>query len=151
MALVNCWQCGALFFTYRGGRTCGACLQAEEDAFEAVVAYLRESRERSIPRIAEATGVAMQLIVKWLRQKRIQIEVVPGELDCRRCGKSIREGTFCDACRRKLAEEVAESRRQAGQEEVPLLRRKHRLPPAPTPAEQAARSRGMHYRAYDDS
>ena len=113
MALVNCNQCGTLFQSHSGGRRCPECLQAEDDDFQTVVEYLREPGQRTVPAISEETGVEIHLITRWLRQKRLQIELLPGELQCRRCRAPVEGGTFCDACRMALAKEVAQQRRLA--------------------------------------
>ncbi len=145
MQLTNCHDCGLLFYRHGSGRRCPDCIQEEEDAFHLVCEHIRETRERSIPRIAEATGVSQHLIVHWLRQKRLALQVVPGELQCRRCGIYLDGGTFCDKCREELANEVAEARRMMG--ETP----REKGAPAPTPeAEEPSapeeQRRGMHYR-----
>lgn len=144
MQLANCRQCGDIFFRHGGNRRCPTCIQAEEDAYRTVVAHVRETSERSIPRIAEATGVDRRLIIRWLRQKRLAFDVVPGELQCRRCGVSVAGGTFCDSCRQALAAEVAEQRRlMEHPDEAPAARRNG-------PHSRRTERSGMHYRSYSD-
>ena len=113
MALINCNQCGTLFHSHGGGRRCPECLLAEEDAFRTMLEYLREPGARTVPAIAEATGISVQLITRWLRQKRIQMDLLPGELQCHRCRAPVEGGSFCDDCRLALAKEVAEQRQLA--------------------------------------
>lgn len=141
MELANCRDCGELFYRHGSNRRCPNCLKAEEQALLTVRDHLRDSRERSIPRIAEATGIAIAKILRWVRQKRLHVELVPGDLRCHRCHVAVTEGTFCDKCRKELAKQVAEQRKIverhiAGEPDPP--------PPSPTPAAPAA---GMHYHA----
>lgn len=137
MTLTNCQQCGDLYYQYSSGRRCPRCLEAEEDAFQRVLAHLRQTQERSIPRIAEATEVDQRLIIRWLRQKRIGFEVVPGELSCRRCGTAVSSGSFCERCQRALADAIAEQLRPA-------------KPARSASGSQGDAGRGMRYRSYTE-
>lgn len=154
MSLINCRECGALFQGIIGGRTCPECIQAEEDAFAIVLAYLRRSNERSIPRIAEDTGIGTEYIVRWLRQKRLHLQVVPGELQCRRCSAPLLEGSFCEKCRLQLAEEVAEQRKLMGHQDPPLIRRRRTIAEieelSAAAKTERKKSAGMHYRSHTD-
>lgn len=151
MGLTNCSQCGTLFQTYGAGRRCPGCLETEDDDFRKVAEYLREAGDRTIGGIAAATGVDRRLILRWLRQKRLQTKLVPGELSCRRCGTPVPGGSFCDACRLALADEVSVQRRLAGQVNTesagaPGARARER-PSEQTPGSKAKR-RGMYYRSF---
>lgn len=152
MPLNNCALCGTLFYSYSGKRRCPECLEAEQEAFDTVVAYIRDSRERSIPRIAEATGVQRHLILRWIRQKRLRLEVVPGELDCRRCGAPIHEGSFCESCRRAMVDEIATQRELAGHDSSlpPAVRSKIRQRDRQETNRGHRVRRGMHYRTYTE-
>ena len=138
MALTNCSQCGSLFHSHSGGRRCPECLQAEEDEFQKVLEYLREPGSHTVPAIADATGVSPQLITRWLRQQRVHAELLPGELQCRRCRTPVEGGSFCDECRLALAREVAEQRRLA-----------ERVPPPVNPVRNSGTER-MHTRTGRD-
>lgn len=96
------------------------CIEEEEIGFRAVLEYLREPGSHAVSAIAEATGVDAHLVLRWLRQKRLHVELPPGELECRRCGKAVEDGSFCDACRRALSKEVAEQRAAAEEKYRPV-------------------------------
>ncbi|MHA7765714.1 TIGR03826 family flagellar region protein [Bacillus atrophaeus] len=99
--LANCPKCNALFLKTKLQTVCQACIKEEEKAFETVYKFLRkqENRQSTLNRITEETGVEEELILKFIRQKRIQITHLPNlAYPCERCGTSIREGKFCKAC-----------------------------------------------------
>ncbi|MCY8836059.1 TIGR03826 family flagellar region protein [Bacillus atrophaeus] len=99
--LANCPKCNALFLKTKLQTVCQACIKEEEKAFETVYKFLRkqENRQSTLNRITEETGVEEELILKFIRQKRIQITHLPNlAYPCERCDTSIREGKFCKAC-----------------------------------------------------
>ncbi|MCY8328264.1 hypothetical protein MOC47_05325 [Bacillus spizizenii] len=103
--LANCPKCNALFLKTKLQTVCQACIKEEEKSFEIVYKFLRkqENRQSTLSRITEETGVEEELILKFIRQKRIQITHLPNLVyPCERCGTSIREGKFCKACQSDL-------------------------------------------------
>lgn len=55
------------------------------------------------------TGVEEELILKFIRQKRIQISNFPNlGYPCERCGTLIREGRYCLSCDQDLASQMSQ-------------------------------------------
>jgi flagellar operon protein (TIGR03826 family) len=106
--LANCPICGKLFV--KGVRTvCPDCFKEEEEAFEKVYSYIRqkENRMATIPEVSEATGVDEDLIIKFVKEKRIQTVNFPNLFyGCERCGKPIQEGKICSDCRVEIRKEL---------------------------------------------
>lgn len=110
----NCPRCGRIF-VFRGREICPACVNEEEEQFERVRRFLRESPGATVEEVAEATGVPSELILSFLRQGRlIATDGLKGSLTCQRCGAPIDGGYLCAACSRELAREVG--RAAGGQE-----------------------------------
>lgn len=101
MELRNCPECGKLF-TYVARNLCPACLKKEEEFFKEVERFLKEHRGATISEISEATGVPEEKIIFFLREGRLITSSSNLVLECERCGKPIRIGRFCDACRSVL-------------------------------------------------
>lgn len=67
----NCRRCGKLFLS-TGPSECPACLEAAEEVFERVRLYLIENPGASLDRVAKATGVPAEAILRYLREGRLQ-------------------------------------------------------------------------------
>ena len=102
----NCPRCGRVF-VYRGREICPSCVAEEEEQFERVRRFLRDSPGATLEEVEEATGVPVELVLAFLRQGRlVAAEGLKGVLFCQRCGASIDEGYLCSQCSRALAREV---------------------------------------------
>lgn len=71
MNVTNCRGCGKLFPS-NGEDTCPDCIQADEQAFRVVREYLVERPGASLDQVARATGVRADVILRYLRQGRLQ-------------------------------------------------------------------------------
>lgn len=106
MTLDNCPRCGKLFArTFRD--VCHNCYVELEKDYQRTADYLREHRGITIHELSEAVGVSIRQITRWIREGRISLYNAPNlSYPCEVCGILIREGTMCDACRKRLAKEV---------------------------------------------
>ncbi|TCT20455.1 flagellar operon protein (TIGR03826 family) [Melghiribacillus thermohalophilus] len=106
--LANCRRCGRVFVkTVRD--ICEACYKEEEQLFEKVYKYIRkkENRSATIPEVSEATEVDENLIMKWVKEKRIHTKDLPNfTYECERCGSPIQEGKVCQTCAADLKKEL---------------------------------------------
>ncbi len=108
MELKNCEKCGRLF-AYTGSNLCTRCnIGDEENDFKKVRDYLYAHPGATIIEVSEETGVEEKLILKFLRDSRIEIREEDNVLlDCERCGVPIRSGRYCDSCTAALKREFA--------------------------------------------
>ncbi|MCY7779186.1 TIGR03826 family flagellar region protein [Bacillus haynesii] len=109
--LANCPRCNALFMKSSFQTVCASCLKEEERAYETVYKFLKkqENRQSTMFQIVEKTGVEEELILKFIRQKRIQISNFPNlGYPCERCGTLIREGRYCMSCEQDLASQMSQ-------------------------------------------
>ena len=98
--LSNCPKCNTLFVKTQFRSVCDACFKEEEKAYETVYKFLRkrENRKALLHEVVEGTGVDEDLILKFIRNGRIQLSNFPNlGYPCEKCGKSIREGRICDS------------------------------------------------------
>ncbi|ASB87172.1 hypothetical protein OZL92_08670 [Bacillus sonorensis] len=109
--LANCPNCNALFLKNSFQTVCNSCLKEEERSFEKVYKFLKkqENRQSTMIHIVEKTGVEEELILKFIRQKRIQLSNFPNlGYPCERCGTTIREGRYCQSCDQDLASQISQ-------------------------------------------
>lgn len=104
MELANCVRCGEVFA--KGLRNiCKKCYQEEEDAFNKVYKFLtvRKNRQATILEIVDATDVDEDLIIKFIKEKRLRSSDFPNlTYACDRCGNPILEGKLCGSCREQI-------------------------------------------------
>lgn len=98
--LDNCARCNAVFVKSMRD-ICQKCYYEEEEAFETVYRFLskRENREATIFEIVEATEVEEELIIKFIREKRLRTSQFPKlAYPCEKCGIQIVSGKLCQNC-----------------------------------------------------
>ncbi|MDI5791082.1 hypothetical protein PO124_29865 [Bacillus licheniformis] len=108
--LANCPRCNALFMKSSFQTVCASCLKEEERAYEIVYKFLK-NRKPAVHDVSDRrkTGVEEELILKFIRQKRIQISNFPNlGYPCERCGTLIREGRYCMSCEQDLASQMSQ-------------------------------------------
>lgn len=106
--LANCERCDAVFAkTHR--ELCPACYKMEEQDFKIVYSFLtkKENREATLQEIVEATNVAEEVIIRFIKQKRLRTSQFPKlAYPCERCQTSIVSGKLCAKCSTELMEDL---------------------------------------------
>lgn len=103
MEVRTCKQCKKLFNYLAGPPICGACRDALEVKFAEVKEYVREHPNEGINEVAKANDVSTNQIQRWIREERLAFSEDSGVgLDCESCGRMIRTGRLCQACKDKL-------------------------------------------------
>ncbi|AOT70032.1 TIGR03826 family flagellar region protein [Geosporobacter ferrireducens] len=104
----NCRKCGRIFQYDGFNKNCERCRKNEEEDFRRVKEYLYDNPGATISEVSQETEVEEDLILKYLRQGRLEITGEGGSLvlDCERCGRAIRTGRFCDQCAEEMAKEM---------------------------------------------
>lgn len=104
MDVRNCKTCGRMFNYLSGPPICPACQKAIEDKFQEVKAYLNEHPDARVAEISEKNDVSVKQIKQWVREERLTFSANSVEgIECENCGKMIRTGRFCEACKSSMA------------------------------------------------
>ncbi len=103
MNVRNCRKCRKLFNYITGPIVCPACREAMEEEFQKVKKYVQEHAHSDIRTVAEECEVDPNQIRQWVREERLEFadDSAVG-LNCERCGRSIKSGRFCEACKRDM-------------------------------------------------
>ena len=97
MALINCQNCGTVFVG-DSGLLCPKCSAEDEKSFNQLKKYLAENPDVSAEKAAEAVGVDIKVILRLLRNGRLEVKRPKGEASCLGCGISISSGFYCPQC-----------------------------------------------------
>lgn len=127
---VNCPRCGRLSPVLVRGR-CGQCLREEHEQLRAVQALLSQRGPLSAEEIAAETGVPVERVLRWLREGWL---VASGDaVRCRRCGRPVRLGLLCAACRLELAAAIRQLEEALRAQPPPERRPRRRVRREPVP------------------
>lgn len=99
MNLKNCSRCGKIYVE-NSARLCPDCVEQEEEDERKIVEYLRDVVDHaSVEQIHEATGVAIKVINRMIKQGRIVTNgTVSISFPCEGCGTPITSGQYCSSC-----------------------------------------------------
>lgn len=100
-----CRYCKSLFYYVTGDRICPKCRDEQEQLFAKVKDYIWNHKNCRITEVVQECDCSMDLIHKWLREERLQIENTEGlGLFCSKCGKPLNSGTLCIDCKNETAQ-----------------------------------------------
>src|SRR5690625_3487895 len=105
--LANCSRCNNVFVK-SVRNICHNCYQAEEEAFQTVYDFLkkRKNRQATVLDIVEATEVEEALVVKFIREGRLQTSNFPKlSYPCENCNQPIITGKYCTECSESILSE----------------------------------------------
>lgn len=123
MDIRNCKNCGKMF-NYIGKPICPTCEKVLEDKFQQVKQYVKEHPEAPISVVSEENDVSINQIKRWVRQERLCFaETSMVGIECESCGTMIRTGRFCEACKVKLGNNLADTIRKPKPAPEPERRR----------------------------
>lgn len=123
MDVRTCKQCKKLFNYLSGPPICPGCKTKLEDKFTEVRDYVREHPNEGINEVAAANDVSANQIRRWIREERLAFSEESGiGIDCESCGKMIRSGRLCEACKNRLMGAVDEMYRP----DESVVAKKHR-------------------------
>ncbi|WP_208587466.1 TIGR03826 family flagellar region protein [Gracilibacillus suaedae] len=106
--LANCARCDKVFVKITKS-ICPDCVKEDEKLFQIVYDFLkkRENRRATIPEIVEATGVKEDIILQFVKDKRLRSTQFPNiSFPCERCGEPIASGKICENCQNELSSDL---------------------------------------------
>lgn len=106
--LDNCSNCGNLYVKVSRS-VCPDCVKEEEKKFQTVYEFMKKriNRQATIPEITEGTGVEQELIIKFVKERRLRSSQFPNlTYPCEKCGDQIQEGKLCSACAKALTSDL---------------------------------------------
>jgi hypothetical protein len=107
MSVINCSECGKVFFK-TSGTICPSCLEKEEEYEKIVIDYVRDHPKVTAKVVCKETGIKERIVVKLLQSGRL----VGTEISypCKKCGETIFTGSYCNKCNRQMQEELEKAR-----------------------------------------
>lgn len=118
MEVKVCHGCKKIFQYISGPILCQQCRALEEEMFKKVKLFLQDHPGADFMEISQETGVTIGMIERFLKEGRLEVtEDSPMHIKCERCGKTIKTGRYCAACRTKMNKTI-EKMRQSMMPEV---------------------------------
>lgn len=106
--LANCTRCGKVF-AKQIRDICRECFKKEENDFNIVYHFLQaqKNREATLQNIVKQTGVAEDIIIKFIKSKRLRTSNFPSlAYPCKQCRTEIVAGNLCENCSKKMIQEL---------------------------------------------
>lgn len=101
MNVRRCVMCGVLFNSF-GSKKCPECIQEMDRKFLIIRDFIYQNEEADVMQISEETGIDGKVILEFLKEGRLTLGIESSLLSCESCGKPIRSGKYCEACRQEL-------------------------------------------------
>lgn len=96
--LKNCQICGKVFMAQGSEKICRSCQDAQAEIEAKVMQYVRDNPRCSIQDITDNTGATEALIRRLIEAGRFEQIGVDLPHPCKKCGKTILVGQFCEDC-----------------------------------------------------
>ena len=69
--------------------------------------YIEENHSATMNQISEDCDVSVRQLEKWVREERLCFaDDSPIGIPCENCGKTIKSGRYCEACKNTLANQL---------------------------------------------
>ncbi len=105
--LKNCKECGRMFrAASRMQRLCERCRESEEKIFLKVREFIYDNPTTNVMEVSNEMDVDEELVLKWLREGRLQLKGEGVGYPCEKCGEQIQTGRFCATCSREISKSL---------------------------------------------
>lgn len=125
--MKNCQRCGKLFVPMNREKICRDCRDADREMENKVMQFVRDNPKCKLQDIVDGTGAEESLIRRMIEEGRFEQSSVT--TNCKKCGKEIVGGLYCEACLSSMQENL-----QSVQEKIS----------AQSAAAAATKGKGMH-------
>lgn len=102
MPLANCERCGRMFQTIAGIKICSRCRENDDEIYKVVKDYVYDNPGVTIDEVSAAVDVPEKMILKFLREGRLETQGEAMLIECEKCGAPIKSGKFCNKCTKQM-------------------------------------------------
>lgn len=111
----TCLSCGEQFSSGKNKQVCLECLQSENKMFNVIRNYLYAHHGASPNEVVQATGISVSVIMRFLKEGRLETTGNIKLINCEECGKPIDYGRLCNQCEMAKTHELTSvSKHQKG-------------------------------------
>jgi len=97
----TCSVCGAKYTCDKMTKLCHDCRTSDRNLFNVIRDYLYAYPGASINQVTDDTGISSSVVLKYLREGRLQTVGEMKVLNCEQCGVPINYGRLCEDCEKK--------------------------------------------------
>lgn len=98
-----CQVCGTEFEADSIKALCYECRKIDRHLFGIIRDFLYDNPGASVKEVVDYTGVTASIVLKYLREGRLETIGAIKLLNCESCGKPITYGNLCSECNEKLS------------------------------------------------
>ena len=109
MGTAICKRCKMLFNQVSSRQAvCPKCDEELNSKYKQVKDYLWKNRSAPLQQIAEDCDVSVGQLKRWVKEEKLELSEESGvTLQCESCGKEIRIGRYCAACKKEVSDALA--------------------------------------------
>ncbi len=110
MGTALCRRCKKLFNQFSSKYVlCPKCEEELNSKYKQVKEYLWKNRTASLTQVAEDCDVTVAQLKRWVKEEKLEFSQESGvTFQCESCGKEIRVGRYCSACKKEVSKQVNE-------------------------------------------
>ena len=102
MRLITCKNCGKLFYS-EGDQRCSSCVTTKFEEIKKLSKFFTYNQSASIEDAAKELNIDERNIISYLREEKLELPLLSEDgIECKRCGKLIKTGKFCNVCKAEL-------------------------------------------------
>ncbi len=103
MQLRPCSNCGKLFYSNTGAVRCSACVTTKFEEIKQLTKFFTYKQDATIQEAKEKLNIDEKNIISYLREEKIELPPLSEDgIECKRCGKIIKTGKYCNPCKAEL-------------------------------------------------
>ena len=103
MELIACVNCNKLFYSNGSGQRCSSCVTTKFEEIKQLSKFFTYKVDATIQEAEEKLGIDRKNIISYLREEKLELPPLSNDgVECKRCGKQIRTGKYCNTCRAEL-------------------------------------------------
>ncbi len=100
----GCERCNTIY-KYGNNKICNKCIGEIDEIMRRVREYLEENKNADVSTLSKELDVSEKDIFYLLREERLSLVGEGKGLTCKRCGKGIESGSYCDVCIKQMKSE----------------------------------------------
>lgn len=116
---LECVICNKLFDPSGDETLCPECRKVDNNVFVVIRDYIYAHPGASVNEVTQATGVSVTVILRYLREGRLETNGKIRLINCEECGVAIDYGRLCKKC------EMAKTHELTSASKVPKDKKSH--------------------------
>lgn len=123
MELRTCSDCGRIFHNKFNEQNCPSCMSLKQDEIKRLARFFMQNSKATIQEASTQLSIDINNIISYLRDEKIELPALSDDsIECKRCGKQIKVGKYCNPCKAELINGLNSNLNKKSTEVKPRMR-----------------------------